>query len=87
MSGFTSFDLDGEPPHTLGMPATMCFSEGMLPEDCVVMEFTGAGGRIKVEDSGAVPDDFTLLLSSNGGVRRQCKVAWRKAGEIGVNFI
>ena len=49
MPNFTSFELDDEPSHTLEMPATMCFSEGMLPEDCLVIEFAGPGGRIKVE--------------------------------------
>lgn len=33
-----------------------------------------------------VPEKFTLLLSACGRVRRNCKVIWRSANELGVQF-
>ena len=33
-----------------------------------------------------VPDEFTLVLTGNGG-RRDCRVAWRLGHEMGAQFV
>jgi hypothetical protein len=53
---------------------------------CVVSDISDTGARIDVQDSNAIPDQFVLLLSSNGAARRFCRVVWRKPTQMGVKF-
>jgi hypothetical protein len=53
---------------------------------CVVSDVSNTGARIDVQDSTAIPDQFVLLLSSNGAARRICRVVWRKPTQMGVKF-
>jgi PilZ domain-containing protein len=55
--------------------------------DCALIDVSQAGARIAVLAVEMVPDEFLLTLSSSSDVSRRCKVAWRKEGEIGVNFM
>ena len=55
--------------------------------DCALIDVSQGGARIAVLAAEMVPDDFLLTLSSTSDVNRRCKVAWRKDGEIGVNFV
>jgi len=53
--------------------------------NCVVLNLTAAGACARVEDDGAVPDEFELTFD---GLRtlRPCRVAWRMDGKLGVEF-
>jgi hypothetical protein len=53
---------------------------------CVLSDVSDTGARIDIDDTKAIPDQFLLLLSSNGSTRRKCKVVWRKPRQIGVTF-
>lgn len=53
---------------------------------CVLSDVSETGGRIDIDDSEKIPDQFMLLLSNNGSARRKCRVVWRKPGQIGVSF-
>jgi hypothetical protein len=53
---------------------------------CVVSDISDTGARIDVQDSNVIPDQFVLLLSSNGAARRFCRVVWRKPTQMGVKF-
>ena len=52
----------------------------------MVSDISDTGARIDVQDSNAIPDQFVLLLSSNGAARRFCRVVWRKPTQMGVKF-
>jgi hypothetical protein len=53
---------------------------------CVLSDVSDTGARIDVEDSKPIPDEFMLLLASNGSAQRKCHVVWRKPRQIGVKF-
>ena len=55
-------------------------------QGCVVADVSDFGARLDVENSKTVPNQFVLLLSASGKPKRKCRVAWRKAGQIGVEF-
>jgi hypothetical protein len=42
---------------------------------------------IKIQTPNEVPDKFTLLMSRDGKVRRQCQVVRRSETGIGVQFV
>ncbi len=52
--------------------------------DCVVLNLSGGGACLKVETPIGIPDTFDLMLD-HASVR-DCRVAWRKATQIGIQF-
>lgn len=60
--------------------------EGDQLHGCVLSDVSETGGRIDIDESRAIPDQFMLLLASNGSARRKCRVMWRKPRQIGVSF-
>jgi PilZ domain len=53
---------------------------------CVMSDISDSGARLDIDETKTIPDQFTLLLSSNGSARRTCRVVWRKPRQIGVSF-
>jgi PilZ domain len=60
--------------------------EGDALHGCVMTDISDTGARLDVDETKPIPDQFTLLLSMNGGARRKCRVIWRKPRQIGVSF-
>jgi hypothetical protein len=52
--------------------------------DCVVLNLSGGGACLKVETPIGIPDTFDLMLD-HASVRN-CRVAWRKATQIGIQL-
>jgi hypothetical protein len=58
----------------------------LLP--CEISDISDGGARIVVfTDPNELPDSIALVLSPNGKVRRNCRVAWRSDTEVGLQFI
>src|SRR5712675_1237485 len=55
--------------------------------DCALLDVSQGGARIEVLASEIVPDEFLLVFSASSSVSRKCKVAWRKAENIGITFL
>jgi len=53
---------------------------------CVLTNASEQGACLEVDDSEALPNSFTLLLSNSGKAKRACRVVWRKPQRIGVKF-
>jgi hypothetical protein len=66
--------------------ARIVLADGSVLEDCRIIDISGTGARLQVKDLGAVPDQFVLLLSYDGHLRRQCSVVWRSEKTIGIEF-
>ena len=60
--------------------------EGDEPHGCSLSDISITGARLDIDESKPIPDNFTLLLASNGSARRLCRVVWRKPRQIGVTF-
>ncbi|WP_245436098.1 PilZ domain-containing protein [Methylobacterium sp. V23] len=54
--------------------------------DCTLRNRSPSGARLRVASVVGIPDRFTLLLEMQGE-RRPARVAWRKQGEIGIQFV
>jgi hypothetical protein len=52
--------------------------------DCVIRNLSDRGGCLNVESPIGIPDTFDLMLDDASV--RSCRVAWRKATQIGVVF-
>ncbi len=66
--------------------AKMVGSDGSALGSCLMTDISGSGARLKVDGSEALPDQFILLLSHDGELRRTCSVVWRSETAVGVRF-
>jgi hypothetical protein len=55
-----------------------------VPIECRLSDLSQSGARLVVGDSGSVPEEFVLALSSD--LRRWCRVVWRSGQNVGVHF-
>ena len=62
-------------------------TDGAAFGPCVMIDISGTGARLKTNASQALPDEFILLLSHDGRLRRQCTVEWRSEMTVGVRFL
>jgi hypothetical protein len=62
--------------------------DGSASAACEILDISQGGARLRPLMSApkALPDNFTLLVSSCGRVRRRCEVIWRSSTELGVQF-
>jgi hypothetical protein len=51
---------------------------------CTIRDVSVTGAGLELVGSFRAPDQFTLILSD--GLRKSCKVAWRRGKRIGVSF-
>jgi PilZ domain len=68
-------------------PAAILNADGSLFGMCTMLDVSVTGAKVKLEGATEAPNEFILLLSKDGKVRRRCKVLWRKETEIGVQFV
>ena len=54
--------------------------------ECIVLDVSRSGARLRVDDNLALPDEFDLLLSYQGE-RQRVRVRWRRQKELGVEFV
>ncbi len=68
--------------------ARIVLADGSVLEGCRIIDISSTGARLEVKHLDAVvPDQFTLLLSYDGHLRRQCLVVWRSETTIGIEFV
>jgi PilZ domain len=61
--------------------------DGGVQLPCVLWDISLSGARIAAARAGGLPDVFGLFLSKDGKARRFCRVAWRRGGQLGVQFV
>ena len=54
--------------------------------DCTVRNLTDRGAMLEASSPFGLPDRFKLVIASEG-VRRPCRVVWRRGTRLGVVFI
>jgi hypothetical protein len=55
--------------------------------ECRFSDVSDDAATLEVFAGRELPDQFVLLFTLNGSVRRSCQVVWRHGAEIGVTFI
>jgi hypothetical protein len=54
-------------------------------ESCTIRNLSAGGACLELASQVGIPDAFDLIIGE-GNVRRPCRVAWRKANRMGVQF-
>lgn len=60
--------------------------EGKVAAQCQIRDVSAGGARLGLDADFELPDEFELILTGNGRVRRRCTTVWRDPDEIGVRF-
>lgn len=55
--------------------------------DCTVWDVSEEGVRITIDVPRSVPQEFFLVLSKDGKLRRRCRVIWRSAEQVGACYL
>jgi hypothetical protein len=61
--------------------------DGSVSSRCVMLDVSATGARLRIQTTSAVPDEFTLVLSKGGRVRRRCQIVWRREDIMGIRFL
>ena len=61
------------------------FNTGRSTIDCTVRNLSRNGAKLVVASVVGIPDSFDLQLPNT--TRQPCRVIWRKAKELGVEFV
>lgn len=72
---------------TLKYPAKLDFGDGTPFVSCILTDVSASGARFVVECPDNIPENFSLLLAPEHSALRRCKVVWREANQIGVEFL
>jgi len=75
------------PRHRENRAAWIEANNGAAPLDCTVWDVSEAGVRITIDTPRRVPQEFFLVLSKDGKVRRRCRVVWRSNEQVGACFL
>jgi PilZ domain-containing protein len=70
--------------HRILKGARITFNGRTTTIDCTVRNLSERGACLKVASPIGIPDMFDLVLDNASAY--QCRVTWRKATQIGVNF-
>jgi len=54
---------------------------------CLMVDVSVGGARLMVKTSADLPDQFDIVLSRSGQLRRPCLVVWRSETIVGVRFL
>jgi hypothetical protein len=81
-----SIEQRQSPRHTVNRPAWVDAGAQGARQDCLLVDISDTGARLELAAPAAMPETFRLLLSAGGEVRRECRVVWRSATQVGVQF-
>ena len=54
---------------------------------CEAADMSSTGATLRFKFLVKLPGHFSLLLTPNGSVRRECNVVWNSDFEVGVTFV
>ena len=53
---------------------------------CTMLDVSATGAQLRLDVAADLPDEFTLVLSRGGAVRRQCWKVWQHKERVGIRF-
>jgi len=69
-------------------PVLMVREDGSIIGECMMLDVSSSGARLRLNENMQAPSEFTLLLSRfNSAMRRRCTIAWRDEQSLGIRFL
>lgn len=82
----TGTELRKNPRRQFHYQARILTSETGTPSACAIADISESGARIVLAGDEELPRNFLLLLSSQGGALRVCRLVWQDGLTVGVEF-
>ena len=82
-----SIERRKSPRRAVRQPAIIVKDDGSVLGPCMMLDVSATGAKLRPKLPDAVPHEFVLVLSRDGGLRRHCMVAWRAGTTMGVRFV
>jgi hypothetical protein len=81
-------DRRTSPRQSLNRDALVCSADGKPIAGCQLCDVSAVGARLALAapELAKLPDEFILVLAKRAKVHRRCRVVWRTAEEVGVQF-
>jgi hypothetical protein len=79
-------ELRKKPRRQFHYTARILAGDNSPPIACSIADISDLGARLCLKRETELPEMFWLLLTTNGGARRQCRAIWRDGLIIGVAF-
>jgi hypothetical protein len=73
------------PRHRVLKSAKISFHDNASVIDCTIRDTSDTGVRLRVETPVGIPTEFELIRPEEPS--RNCRTIWRKAKEIGAQFL
>jgi hypothetical protein len=70
-----------------GYSAWIDLGDGTPPRLCAVLDVSEDGARVLLASAVALPEEFSLVFTKYGTIRRRCRLVWRSGAEFGVNYL
>jgi hypothetical protein len=70
-----------------GAKAWIRLDGGFAMRSCSMFDLSDTGVQITVHAAESIPNVFTLLMSRDASLGRRARVKWRRASQIGAEFI
>jgi hypothetical protein len=67
------------------LPAKVIAEGGSPLCDCIMLDISDSGAKLRIDDPERLPEDFTIALAPRGPYRR-CHIVWRTDSQVGVEF-
>ena len=71
----------------LDLPAWIVIDNAFGVRKCSLADISTTGAQIRVDRPGAVPKFFVLAFKPSERRGKSCKVVWRSAKALGVQFV
>ena len=68
------------------IPALIAVRDGVSLQSCTVLDVSQGGCHVRLDADVPLPDNFFLLFTRAGSVRRACRVIWRHDTYLGLAF-
>jgi hypothetical protein len=75
------------PRRRVRQPGAILNSDGSVASPCLMLDVSATGARLRLDRTSELPNEFILLLTKDGRVRRRCQIVWRSADIVGIRFV
>lgn len=76
-----------KPRHQVHQHAWMTLDGGFAKRNCMVLDLSLTGARLRVEDAGAINGKIDIAFTGDVRKTTPCRLVWRDGSTIGVEFL
>jgi len=76
-----------KPRHSSMNDAWVMLDGGFAKRNCTILDLSAGGARLQLAEAGPIGNHLSLAITRDVRKATRCRVVWRKASVVGVEFI